>query len=139
MKQYTAEQTALKAHIEAENAAFAAKCEAEGVKCYSQTTSDLDHWADCDVRTIEQYERYMLICSISDMSKELHGFRVRYDWDKMSTDDLRKEEQSYFDGFRLAEEAEQKREAERKAMIAERNREWRNESNIMAQAFKAVK
>ena len=88
MTNYTADQLALKAHLEAENAAWVAKCEARGSTFYTTTTEDLDHWARCDVYSVEDYERHALISEISDASKAAYGFRLRMGWDAMSLEEL---------------------------------------------------
>jgi len=110
MTNYTADQLALKAHIEASNAEWVAQCEARGATFYTTTTTDLDHWAESGVFSVEDYERHSLICEISDASKEAYGFRLRMDWDSMSMEELR-EEASRVWQYAVAEaELEQERE-----------------------------
>lgn len=41
---------------------------------------DASHWADNGIHTGEELERYLLACDVSDMSKEVYGFRQRMDW-----------------------------------------------------------
>ena len=89
MTTFTADQIALQAHIEAQNAKWVAECEAMGATWYSTTVTDPAHWAEVGVFTVEQYERDRLISYISDAHKDAYGFRPRgYDWDAMSMDSL---------------------------------------------------
>lgn len=73
---YTADQIALKNHLEAINVA------AEGR--YSVDTSP-EWWAKMDIFSVEDYERSDMISGISDLYKEVNGFRPRhFDYDNMS-------------------------------------------------------
>jgi hypothetical protein len=107
---YTADQLALKAHIEARNAEWVARCEAEGATFYTTTTTDLDHWAESGVFNLEQYERHCLIGEISDASKDAYGFRLRLDWDSMSLEELRDEASRVWQYAVAEAELEQERE-----------------------------
>lgn len=92
MSNFTADQLALQAHIEAQNAAFVARCEAEGATWYCTTVSDPAHWADADIFTIEDYERDSLISYISDAHKDAYGFRPRgYNYSEWSMAQLQEE------------------------------------------------
>lgn len=92
MTVFTADQLALQAHIEAANAKFVAKCEANGADWYCTTVSDPAHWAEFGVFTIEQYERQSLISYISDAHKDAYGFRPRgYNYAEWSMADLEAE------------------------------------------------
>ena len=89
---FTADQLALQAHIEAANAKFVAKCEANGADWYCTTVSDPAHWAEFGVFTIEQYERQSLISYISDAHKDAYGFRPRgFNYSEWSIADLEAE------------------------------------------------
>lgn len=91
MSNYTQEQLELKAHIEAENEKFVARCKAEGATAWCTTVSDLQHWADYGIYNIKQYERYSLTSYIYDAYKDAHGFRPRhFDFDSMSMVELEK-------------------------------------------------
>lgn len=80
----------LQKYIEAENAKWVAECEAQGATWYATTVSDPAHWAEMNVFTVEDYQRYQQISYISDTHKEVYGFRPRgYDWDNMSMDELK--------------------------------------------------
>ena len=80
----------LQKYIEAENAKWVAECEAQGATWYTTTVSDPAHWAEMDVFTVEDYQRYQQISYISDAHKDAYGFRPRgYDWDNMSMDELK--------------------------------------------------
>lgn len=122
MTQYTADQLALKAHIDAENAAFAAHCKAGGATWWTQTTVDLDYWATMGVTDIEQYTRVSLIGSISDISKEMCGVRQRLDWATMTTDQLREELATWERRAQLDREADIRIAAQDAEEVAERER-----------------
>ena len=53
---YTAEQMALKSHIQAENAKSRKQMEETAGLWISMMTDDLDHWADYEIYNVEQYE-----------------------------------------------------------------------------------
>lgn len=77
MTDFTDAQLALQSHIEAQNAATVERMEREGATWYCTTVSDPAHWAERDVFTVEQYERYELMSYISDAHKDAYGFRPR--------------------------------------------------------------
>ena len=77
MPNFTVDQLALQAHIEASNAKHVARAESEGWTFYTTTVSDPAHWARYDVFTIEDYERHSLVSYISDAHKDAYGFRPR--------------------------------------------------------------
>ena len=60
------------------------------------STTELDHWAESGVYSIEQYERYNLEGIISDLSKEVYGFRMRYNVSTMTTKELQDIHESLF-------------------------------------------
>jgi urocanate hydratase len=111
MSQFTADQLALQAHIEAQNAAFVARCEAEGATAWCTTVSDPAHWASMDIFTIEQYERESLISYISDAHKDAYGFRPRgYNYSEWSMEDLQEEADRMSEAVSRAIEEERVRE-----------------------------
>ena len=119
MTTFTNDQIALQAHIEAENAAFNAQCEANGATWWTTTVSDPAHWEEYGITTIEGYERHCLISSISDGYKETHGFRPRFmRLGEMSLEELRKTEQDIYDEMREESEREEREaQAEVDAML----------------------
>lgn len=119
MTKLTNDQIALQAHIEAENAEFNARCEANGATWWTNTVSDPAHWEGYGITTIEGYERHCLISSISDGYKEQHGFRPRFmGLNDMSIDELRKvEDDIYGAAERDAKRAAEQEEATINAMI----------------------
>lgn len=101
MSNFTADQLALQAHIEADNAKLVARAEAEGWTFYTTMVSDPAHWARGGVFTIEDYERDSLISYISDAHKDAYGFRPRgYNYSEWSLEALQEE------ADRLSEAAE---------------------------------
>ena len=106
----------LQKYIEAENAKWAAECEAAGATMYGTTVSDPAHWAECDVYTVEDYKKYSLAAYISDVSKEAQGFRTRVDWKTASLEDLEKDA-DYFSAY--AAEERKLEEAREEAAVAE--------------------
>lgn len=106
---FTAEQIALRDHIEAANAKFVAEAKANGATAWFTTVSDPAHWAEFGIFTIEQYERDRLISYISDVSKEARGYRERLNWDAYSMEEL----EAIADGFTEELRVEMQREEER--------------------------
>lgn len=80
MKTYTPDQLALLAHIQAQNAAFEAKCIAEKATFYTLSVDDIDFWAEHGVMSISDYNRHNLHADFSDTYKEVNGFRPRNHW-----------------------------------------------------------
>lgn len=85
---YTEEQLALKVYLEERNAKSKAYYEANGYTFYTLPSEDLDHWVKYGVNNIAQFEHQMAAGTHSDMTKELHGSRVRYPYSEMSTEDI---------------------------------------------------
>ena len=148
MTTYTKEQLELKAHIEAENAAFVASCSPGSMQILP--AADLDMWARMEVFTVDQYIRFSLECEISDMEKELYGIRLRTDLSnatveqlKERLDDLYRYAQAERDELALEEQERKmkqaRKEQERKDRVRKRNTEFAQSGNIMAQAFAKVK
>ena len=106
---FTAEQIALRDHIEAANAKFVAEAKANGATAWFTTVSDPAHWAEFGIFTIEQYERDRLISYISDVSKEARGYRERLNWDEYTMEEL----EAIADSFTEELRREMKREEER--------------------------
>lgn len=48
-----------------------------------------DHWADYEIYTPEEFDRYLLEVDYVDGHKEIYGFRDRQDLSKYSDDELR--------------------------------------------------
>jgi hypothetical protein len=112
MSQFTADQLALQAHIEAANAKFVAECEASGATWYCTTVSDPAHWAEYGVFTIEQYERDSLISYISDAHKDAYGFRPRgYNYEGWTLEQLQEEADRMSEAVARAIQEEQERDA----------------------------
>lgn len=124
MSQYTQAQLELKAHIEAENEKFDRECRESGAQWWSQTTTDLDFWADVDVYTVADYIRSGLIGAISDTSKDLNGFRMRLDWSEYTDEQLK----SILDDLykQHERELEWEKEQQRKAEKAHQERKRLN-------------
>ena len=100
-------------HLESLNAQAQAWMDANPGDWCSKWTTDLDHWAEYGVYTADDFIRHNLIASISDASKDLFGFRMRMDWDSMTTEDLQKEYDSICESLHYEFEREQEWEAER--------------------------
>ena len=79
-------------------------------------TTDLDHWAECGVFSVADFERHELESAIWDTYKEAHGVRPRWmNMSEMSMDELRAE---YTRLLREADE-ERSREVAREVAAAE--------------------
>jgi hypothetical protein len=84
MSNYSEFQIELKAHIDEYNLKLVEK----GSKDFL-VTNDLDHWAESDVFTVEQFEHYMAIELYVDLYKDLNGSKPRHmDFDLFSTDEI---------------------------------------------------
>jgi len=102
-------------HLESLNTEAQAWMDANPGDWCSMWTTDLDHWAEMGVFTVEDFKRSQLINGISDASKDLYGCRMRLDWDEMSIERM---EEIYENICRqLREEFEMEQEAE--ALAAE--------------------
>lgn len=52
-------------------------------------TEDMEHWASMGIKTVEDFERYSLSSSVSDIYKDVNGFRPRHmDLKNMSIEDM---------------------------------------------------
>ena len=104
--------TTLLQHIESLNAQAQAWMDANPGDWCSKWTTDLAHWAEYGVFTAEDFIRHNLIASISDASKDLFGFRMRMEWDSMTTEELQKKYDSICESLRYEFEREQEWERE---------------------------
>jgi len=79
------------AHAKACNAEINARALAEGWEFWTLAPEDAAFYVEGGYATALDYERAILIGSISDAHKEVYCGRPRgcYDWDAMSLDDLR--------------------------------------------------
>lgn len=89
MTDYTADQLALLALLEAEKARTEAwVAEAEG-RWAMYPAQDLDHWAEMGVTSIASYERSGNEALIWDVYKETHGVRPRWiNFSEMSDEEV---------------------------------------------------
>jgi hypothetical protein len=107
---FTADQIALRAHIQAQNDQWVAECEASGATFYTTTVTDPAHWAQYGVTTVTQYERFQLESSIWDLYKDVHGYRPRHlDLNQCTDAEL---ERLYQDLIQLLQEAQAAEAAE---------------------------
>jgi len=78
-------------YLEAENQKARDYMEAHPGSWVGTTTSDEKHWNENGVYTVEDYKRYILVCTISDCFKDRNGFRPRHiDFNSMSIPELQK-------------------------------------------------
>jgi len=57
-------------------------------------TTDLDHWAEYSIFTVEQYNRFNITTDISELHKEIYGVKLRTNFDLWTTAELEKEYES---------------------------------------------
>lgn len=76
---FTADQLALKAHIEAKNAETQAWVDAAPGRWAIMPVSDPAHWAEYGIFTIEQYEHDAAASTVYDMTKETFGYKPSWD------------------------------------------------------------
>jgi hypothetical protein len=111
---YTTDQLALQAFINAENEKFIEQAKSRGATGWAVHVSDTAHWAEYDIFTIEQYQHFDAQSTHYDLFKEINGIRPRwYDYSKMTTEAIWAEVESLNQQY--AEE--QKSEAEIEAAI----------------------
>lgn len=92
MSNFTADQKALLAFIEARNAETVIWVDAKKGRWATTMVADLTHWAESDVYSIADYKRYMLIQDVWDMGKEVTGIRPRWlDVQNMTNEELQTE------------------------------------------------
>jgi hypothetical protein len=136
---YTADQLALQAHIRAENEQFVAEAKTNSATLIMTPMDDLDVWAAMGVYNIEQYVRSSLLGEISDMEKELYGFKLRTDYTGATNKQLQAELDNLHAYARaeqeLAEQEAREKEESRIASIAEQSETFIQASNAMSNAF----
>lgn len=105
---------ALVAHIEALNAEKAAWVAEDPTNRWAgMITTDVDHWAEYGVFTVEDYERHMIIAGIWDAYKDAYGVRPRgTDFESMSLEELKEFQASVYAAADAQFEHEQKIEQE---------------------------
>lgn len=107
----------LEQYIKAENDRY----EAEGWS--GRVVEDAAHWAEYGIYTIEDYQKYMISCSIDELHKEVYGCKLRQGWKDISMEDLEATLQSLIKSAERhrEEEAQQEQEAVKdfEAKIAE--------------------
>ena len=109
---FTAEQIALRDHIEAKNEQFVAQAKESGATAWFTTVSDPAHWSQYGIYNIEQYERHSLISYISDVSKDARGYRTRLNWDEYSMEELEAIADDFTEELRREIKREEEREQE---------------------------
>lgn len=83
---------ALVKHIEELNAKTQAWVDANPGSWAGMITTDLDHWAEYGIHTVEDFERYQLETSIYEGHKDAFGVKGRhYDFASMTIEQLREE------------------------------------------------
>ena len=107
-------------HIEALNAETLAWVAEDPSNRWAGTlTTDLDHWNEYGVYTVEDLECYLLVNCISDMYKSLNGFRPRaWNFDEMSLEELQEVYNGLCAQSKREYEWEQEQEAQEEAEIA---------------------
>lgn len=136
---YTADQIALQAHLETEAAATKAKIASGEYTFATYYTTDLEHWAEMEVFSIDDLRRHDAIASYSDTFKEMHGFRDRSNnWDEMSTEaiealvdnlfDRAEADRLYEESRKLEEKEEEKDAAKRLGVTLETYLRWQEDA-----------
>lgn len=135
---YSADQIALRSHLEAEAAATKAKLASGEYTFATYYTTDLEHWAEMEVFSIEDLRRHDAIACYSDTSKEVYGFRMRMDFDKYTTEEIEaeldklynraEEDQRYEETRKLKEIEDEKDAAARLGVSLETYLRWQEEA-----------
>jgi len=72
----TANSAALLAHLEALNAKTIAWVAEDPTNRWSTTwVTDLEHWADSGVHSVEDFEKHQLVSSIFETTREVYGYK----------------------------------------------------------------
>ena len=73
--------------------------------------TDLEHWAEYGIHTVEQFERHEMIESYYNLYKDFHGIKPRWvDFDSMSNEQVRGVIDSLYESVEAAQRAQEKRE-----------------------------
>lgn len=80
----------------------------------SYLMEDPKWWADRGVFTVEDFDRWSILCGLSDLHKDAYGFRPRgYDFDSMSTEELIQLEDRWVKDAQASYEREQEEALQR--------------------------
>lgn len=104
----------LQQYLENINAKNQAEMDATPDLWIGMMVTDPEHWAEYEVYTVEDYQKYMLSVDISECSKAAYGSRYRVNWQEMSMEELQELADSY--GEAAAIQFEIEREQEQKAV-----------------------
>lgn len=104
----------LQQYLENINAKNQAEMDATPDLWIGMMVTDPEHWAEYEVYTVEDYQKYMLSVDISECSKAAYGSRYRVNWQEMSMEELQELADSY--GEAAAIQFEIEREQEEKAV-----------------------
>lgn len=79
-------------------------------------TTDLDHWNEMGIFTVEDFQRDELINQIRECSKTAYGHKINLDWDSYTMEDLEDMAKSYSQAAsdQLEAEAVMEKEASQK-------------------------
>lgn len=92
MTNLTADQIALVAHIEAENAKAQAWAEEKEGRFAGMVVTDPAHWAEQNITTVAQYDHYMASMTHYEVYRDIHGIKPRWmDYDAMTTEEIQAE------------------------------------------------
>lgn len=105
--------TTLLQHLETLNAEKQAWMDTNPGSWTGLYTTDMDHWADQGIFTVEDFERDSLIGLIWDAFKDVYGYRPRgtYNFDTMSLAELQSEADRLCDAANAQYEIEQEEAA----------------------------
>ena len=79
-----------------------------------------DHWAECDVYTPEEFDRYLLEQDFVSLHKDVYGVRPGPAYTEMSDDDMQASIQSFYDAL----EAELEDQREYLEELADEEADW---------------
>jgi hypothetical protein len=85
---YSADQLTLRDHLLANEADVKARIESGEYTFATWYTTELDHWAEYDVYSVADLERYDLAAYITDESKSAYGYKVRVDFREHTLEQL---------------------------------------------------
>ena len=106
-------KTALELHIQSLNA----NARTSGFRM--TICEDPKHWAESDVTTVAEFDRYMAIATYSDTFKEVYGCRPRMSYDSLSTEEINEQINSMFEELRYEAEERAQFKREEQAYVTQ--------------------
>lgn len=132
---YTEEQLELKKYLEECNQKRREEMKAQGVTFYTLPDEDIDRWIEAGINNIAEFKHDEAASTHSDMTKDIYGFRMRYPYGEMATEDIWEDVARMADEQRAAVEYKENLKLEEEKMAQERKKDNKYQGNF---AFKGL-